>query len=107
MSSDIDKCVWQFDSLSSDMVLRESLSSLKYKLSEASLTLLPEYKERLRVLYHLQYIDNTDTVQLKVSNYYSTTCRCLFFLVCCSIVSHLCNQRFVYHRTVKPTSSCY
>ena len=49
------------------MALRENLESLRFKLSDASLSLLPEYKERLKVLYELQYIDQSDTVKLKVS----------------------------------------
>ena len=48
------------------MALREEFESLKFKLSDASLALLPEYKERCKVLYDLHYIDKTDTVKLKV-----------------------------------------
>ena len=58
---------FQFETTSADMALRDSLDSLKFKLSEASLLLLPEYKERLKVLYELHYIDQSDTVKLKVS----------------------------------------
>lgn len=58
----------QFEAITKDMTLRREFESLKFKLSDASLTLLPEYKERLKVLYDLHYIDTEDTVKLKVVN---------------------------------------
>ena len=48
------------------MTVRDEFELLKFRLSDASLQLLPEYKERLKVLYDLHYIDLHDTVQLKV-----------------------------------------
>jgi len=56
----------QFKVVSADMALKEELESVKFKLSDASLTLLPEYKERLRVLHELNYTDGAGIVRLKV-----------------------------------------
>ena len=56
----------QFVEMSKDMTVRDEFELLKFRLSDASLQLLPEYKERLKVLYDLHYIDLHDTVQLKV-----------------------------------------
>ena len=57
---------FQFVEMSKDMTVRDEFELLKFRLSDASLQLLPEYKERLKVLYDLHYIDLHDTVQLKV-----------------------------------------
>ena len=57
---------YQFVEMSKDMTVRDEFELLKFRLSDASLQLLPEYKERLKVLYDLHYIDLHDTVQLKV-----------------------------------------
>lgn len=50
------------------MAVRDEFELLKFRLSDASLQLLPEYKERLKVLYELHYTDKQDAVQLKVSS---------------------------------------
>lgn len=48
------------------MKVKEQYDDVRYKLSDASLQLLPEYQERLKVLRELKYTDSRDTVQLKV-----------------------------------------
>lgn len=48
------------------MSLRGQLEELQFRLSDASLQLLPEYQERLKVLRALRYINQSDVVQLKV-----------------------------------------
>ena len=50
------------------MAVRDAFELLKFKLSDDSLQLLPEYQQRILVLRELQYIDRTNTVQLKVRN---------------------------------------
>ncbi|XP_013417315.1 helicase SKI2W isoform X2 [Lingula anatina] len=47
------------------MRLKEEYAHLQFLLSDESLTLLPEYQQRVQVLRALKYIDNTNTVQLK------------------------------------------
>lgn len=45
--------------------LKEKLSNLKFMLSEASLQLLPEYRQRMEVLHHLGFLSQRGTVELK------------------------------------------
>uniref|UniRef100_A0A669DWQ2 SKI2 subunit of superkiller complex n=1 Tax=Oreochromis niloticus TaxID=8128 RepID=A0A669DWQ2_ORENI len=47
------------------MSLQEELDQLLFLVSDQSLTLLPEYHQRIKVLQSLQYIDNGGAVQLK------------------------------------------
>ncbi|KAK3088659.1 hypothetical protein FSP39_022012 [Pinctada imbricata] len=50
---------------SRNMKLRDEYKHLKFLLSDESLTLLPEYQQRVQVLKALNYIDDNNTVQLK------------------------------------------
>ncbi|RKP17827.1 antiviral helicase [Rozella allomycis CSF55] len=45
--------------------LAVQVAELQNKLSEKNLTLLPDFESRIKVLKHLQYIDDQSTVQLK------------------------------------------
>lgn len=54
-----------FQKISSNMKLKEDYKRLQFKLSDESLTLLPEYQQRIQVLKELQYIDEHNAVQLK------------------------------------------
>ncbi|XP_048756340.2 SKI2 subunit of superkiller complex protein-like isoform X2 [Ostrea edulis] len=45
--------------------LKDEYKRLKFLLSDESLTLLPEYQQRVQVLKHLNYIDENSAVQLK------------------------------------------
>uniref|UniRef100_A0A3P9I724 SKI2 homolog, superkiller viralicidic activity 2-like n=1 Tax=Oryzias latipes TaxID=8090 RepID=A0A3P9I724_ORYLA len=47
------------------MIVQEELDRLLFLVSDQSLTLLPEYHQRIKVLQSLQYIDNGGAVQLK------------------------------------------
>uniref|UniRef100_A0AAX7TBC7 SKI2 homolog, superkiller viralicidic activity 2-like n=1 Tax=Astatotilapia calliptera TaxID=8154 RepID=A0AAX7TBC7_ASTCA len=47
------------------MSLQEELDQLLFLVSDQSLTLLPEYHQRIKVLQSLQYIDSGGAVQLK------------------------------------------
>uniref|UniRef100_A0A3B3SNF9 SKI2 subunit of superkiller complex n=1 Tax=Paramormyrops kingsleyae TaxID=1676925 RepID=A0A3B3SNF9_9TELE len=47
------------------MMLQEELDSLLYLISDQSLTLLPEYRQRIKVLESLNYVDSKGAVQLK------------------------------------------
>uniref|UniRef100_A0A8B9R9N8 SKI2 homolog, superkiller viralicidic activity 2-like n=1 Tax=Astyanax mexicanus TaxID=7994 RepID=A0A8B9R9N8_ASTMX len=47
------------------MGLQEELDRLLFLVSDMSLTLLPEYNQRIKVLKELKYIDESDAVQLK------------------------------------------
>ncbi|XP_045196087.2 SKI2 subunit of superkiller complex protein-like [Mercenaria mercenaria] len=54
-----------FSQISSNMKLKEDYRRLQFLLSDASLTLLPEYQQRVEVLKALNYIDEHNAVQLK------------------------------------------
>uniref|UniRef100_A0A3Q4N174 SKI2 subunit of superkiller complex n=1 Tax=Neolamprologus brichardi TaxID=32507 RepID=A0A3Q4N174_NEOBR len=47
------------------MSLQEELDQLLFLVSDQSLTLLPEYHQRIKVLQSLQYVDSSGAVQLK------------------------------------------
>ncbi|XP_031593956.1 helicase SKI2W isoform X1 [Oreochromis aureus] len=55
----------QFARIKERMSLQEELDQLLFLVSDQSLTLLPEYHQRIKVLQSLQYIDNGGAVQLK------------------------------------------
>ncbi|XP_062865811.1 helicase SKI2W [Trichomycterus rosablanca] len=55
----------QFARVQERMRLQEELDKLLYLISDQSLTLLPEYHQRIKVLEALNYIDGTGAVQLK------------------------------------------
>jgi len=54
-----------FNKVYSVMSVREEMERCEYLCSEASLSLLPEYHNRIEVLRRLQYLDTDKTVQLK------------------------------------------
>uniref|UniRef100_A0A674CQ55 SKI2 subunit of superkiller complex n=1 Tax=Salmo trutta TaxID=8032 RepID=A0A674CQ55_SALTR len=47
------------------MSVQEELDKLLFLISDQSLSLLPEYHQRIKVLQSLQYVDNSGAVQLK------------------------------------------
>uniref|UniRef100_A0AAZ3PPF9 SKI2 homolog, superkiller viralicidic activity 2-like n=1 Tax=Oncorhynchus tshawytscha TaxID=74940 RepID=A0AAZ3PPF9_ONCTS len=47
------------------MSVQEELDKLLFLVSDQSLSLLPEYHQRIKVLQSLQYVDNSGAVQLK------------------------------------------
>ncbi|XP_028256030.1 superkiller complex protein 2 [Parambassis ranga] len=55
----------QFSRVKERMSVQEELDKLLFLVSDQSLTLLPEYHQRIKVLQSLQYIDNSGAVQLK------------------------------------------
>ncbi|XP_072561944.1 superkiller complex protein 2 isoform X1 [Paramormyrops kingsleyae] len=55
----------QFSRVQERMMLQEELDSLLYLISDQSLTLLPEYRQRIKVLESLNYVDSKGAVQLK------------------------------------------
>uniref|UniRef100_A0A3Q0SIS1 SKI2 subunit of superkiller complex n=1 Tax=Amphilophus citrinellus TaxID=61819 RepID=A0A3Q0SIS1_AMPCI len=55
----------QFARTKERMSLQEELDRLLFLVSDQSLTLLPEYHQRIKVLQSLQYIDSGGAVQLK------------------------------------------
>uniref|UniRef100_A0A8B9JVF4 SKI2 homolog, superkiller viralicidic activity 2-like n=1 Tax=Astyanax mexicanus TaxID=7994 RepID=A0A8B9JVF4_ASTMX len=55
----------QFARVQERMGLQEELDRLLFLVSDMSLTLLPEYNQRIKVLKELKYIDESDAVQLK------------------------------------------
>uniref|UniRef100_A0A3P9I6U1 SKI2 homolog, superkiller viralicidic activity 2-like n=1 Tax=Oryzias latipes TaxID=8090 RepID=A0A3P9I6U1_ORYLA len=55
----------QFARVKEKMIVQEELDRLLFLVSDQSLTLLPEYHQRIKVLQSLQYIDNGGAVQLK------------------------------------------
>nr|XP_020453078.1 helicase SKI2W [Monopterus albus] len=55
----------QFVQLKERMNLQEELDRLLFLASDQSLSLLPEYHQRIKVLQSLQYIDSSGAVQLK------------------------------------------
>lgn len=54
-----------FTKMYKDIELERKMNNYKLKLSEKSLQLLPEYQARIKVLQELQYIDNTNTTEMK------------------------------------------
>ncbi|KAM4724641.1 superkiller complex protein 2 [Anableps anableps] len=55
----------QFARIKERMSVQEELDRLLFMVSDQSLTLLPEYHQRIKVLQSLQYIDSSGAVQLK------------------------------------------
>ncbi|KAM6899889.1 superkiller complex protein 2 [Xenentodon cancila] len=55
----------QFARVKERMSVQEELDRLLFLVSDQSLTLLPEYHQRIKVLQSLQYIDSSGAVQLK------------------------------------------
>ncbi|RVE67202.1 hypothetical protein OJAV_G00114450 [Oryzias javanicus] len=55
----------QFAGIQERMSVQEELDRLLFLVSDQSLTLLPEYHQRIKVLQSLQYIDGGGAVQLK------------------------------------------
>ncbi|KAJ0003707.1 hypothetical protein NQD34_008805 [Periophthalmus magnuspinnatus] len=55
----------QFSRVKERMSVQEELDKLLFLVSDQSLTLLPEYHQRIKVLQSLQYIDSSGAVQLK------------------------------------------
>uniref|UniRef100_A0A8C7UAF1 SKI2 subunit of superkiller complex n=1 Tax=Oncorhynchus mykiss TaxID=8022 RepID=A0A8C7UAF1_ONCMY len=55
----------QFLRVQERMSVQEELDKLLFLISDQSLSLLPEYHQRIKVLQSLQYVDNSGAVQLK------------------------------------------
>ncbi|XP_034016125.1 helicase SKI2W [Thalassophryne amazonica] len=55
----------QFARVKERMSMQEELDRLLFLVSDQSLSLLPEYHQRIKVLQSLQYIDSSGAVQLK------------------------------------------
>uniref|UniRef100_A0A1A8CSK5 Superkiller viralicidic activity 2 (S. cerevisiae homolog)-like n=1 Tax=Nothobranchius kadleci TaxID=1051664 RepID=A0A1A8CSK5_NOTKA len=55
----------QFARIRERMSVQEELDRLLFLVSDQSLTLLPEYHQRIQVLQSLQYVDGSGAVQLK------------------------------------------
>uniref|UniRef100_A0A674MBZ4 SKI2 subunit of superkiller complex n=1 Tax=Takifugu rubripes TaxID=31033 RepID=A0A674MBZ4_TAKRU len=55
----------QFARVKERMSMQEELDRLLFLVSDQSLSLLPEYHDRIKVLQQLQYIDGSGAVQLK------------------------------------------
>uniref|UniRef100_A0A8C8EVF8 SKI2 homolog, superkiller viralicidic activity 2-like n=1 Tax=Oncorhynchus tshawytscha TaxID=74940 RepID=A0A8C8EVF8_ONCTS len=55
----------QFLRVQERMSVQEELDKLLFLVSDQSLSLLPEYHQRIKVLQSLQYVDNSGAVQLK------------------------------------------
>nr|XP_061808653.1 superkiller complex protein 2-like [Nerophis lumbriciformis] len=55
----------QFAKVKERMSVQEELDKLLFLVSDQSLSLLPEYHQRIKVLQSLQYVDNGGAVQLK------------------------------------------
>uniref|UniRef100_A0A3Q1HQ42 SKI2 homolog, superkiller viralicidic activity 2-like n=1 Tax=Anabas testudineus TaxID=64144 RepID=A0A3Q1HQ42_ANATE len=55
----------QFARVKERMNVQEELDKLLFLVSDQSLSLLPEYHQRIKVLQSLQYIDSSGAVQLK------------------------------------------
>ncbi|KAI4880050.1 hypothetical protein NFI96_019916 [Prochilodus magdalenae] len=80
----------QFARVQERMSLQEELDRLLFLVSDMSLTLLPEYNQRIKVLKELKYIDETDAVQLKGR-------------VACQISSHeLLLTELLFENTLSP-----
>ncbi|KAL5012765.1 hypothetical protein ScPMuIL_011316 [Solemya velum] len=59
------KFIDHFNQFGKNMMLKDEYNRLQYLLSDQSLSLLPEYQQRVQVLKALRYIDENNTVQLK------------------------------------------
>nr|XP_057902424.1 helicase SKI2W [Doryrhamphus excisus] len=57
--------VEQFAKVRERMSVQEELDKLLFLVSDQSLSLLPEYHQRIKVLQSLQYVDSSGAVQLK------------------------------------------
>ncbi|KAM3596251.1 uncharacterized protein V6R79_011106 [Siganus canaliculatus] len=55
----------QFARVKERMSVQEELDKLMFLVSDQSLSLLPEYHQRIKVLQSLQYVDSSGAVQLK------------------------------------------
>ncbi|KAG8005225.1 Helicase SKI2W, partial [Nibea albiflora] len=55
----------QFARVKERMSVQEELDKLLFLVSDQSLSLLPEYHQRIKVLQSLQYVDSSGAVQLK------------------------------------------
>ena len=61
-----DRFQSHFDQTAFNHAVRKEFQELRYRLSDESLQLLPEYDQRLNVLKELKYVDReTGAVQLK------------------------------------------
>ncbi|XP_016141563.1 superkiller complex protein 2 [Sinocyclocheilus grahami] len=80
----------QFARVQERMSVQEELDKLLFLVSDQSLTLLPEYHQRIKVLEALQYVDSTGAVQLKGR-------------VACQISSHeLLLTELLFENTLSP-----
>ncbi|XP_061521244.1 helicase SKI2W [Phycodurus eques] len=55
----------QFSKVKERMSVQEEMEKLLFLVSDQSLSLLPEYHQRIKVLQSLQYVDSSGAVQLK------------------------------------------
>uniref|UniRef100_A0AAY4EAD6 Uncharacterized protein n=2 Tax=Denticeps clupeoides TaxID=299321 RepID=A0AAY4EAD6_9TELE len=80
----------QFVRVQERMCLQEELDQLLFLVSDQSLTLLPEYHQRIKVLEKLNYVDGAGAVQLKGR-------------VACQISSHeLLLTELLFENTLSP-----
>lgn len=80
----------QFARVQERMSVQEELDTLLFLVSDQSLTLLPEYHQRIKVLEALNYVDSTGAVQLKGR-------------VACQISSHeLLLTELLFENTLSP-----
>ncbi|XP_056597770.1 helicase SKI2W isoform X1 [Triplophysa dalaica] len=80
----------QFARVQERMSVQEELDKLMFLVSDQSLTLLPEYYQRIKVLEALKYVDSTGAVQLKGR-------------VACQITSHeLLLTELLFENTLSP-----
>lgn len=80
----------QFTRVQERMSVQEELDKLLFLVSDQSLTLLPEYHQRIKVLEALQYVDSSGAVQLKGR-------------VACQISSHeLLLTELLFENTLSP-----
>lgn len=80
----------QFARVQERMSVQEELDKLLFLVSDQSLTLLPDYHQRIKVLEALQYVDSTGAVQLKGR-------------VACQISSHeLLLTELLFENTLSP-----
>ncbi|MGH0148881.1 UNVERIFIED_CONTAM: hypothetical protein FKN15_049128 [Acipenser sinensis] len=59
------KFTQQYVRLKQRMLIQDELERLQYLISDQSLSLLPQYEQRINVLKTLKYVDDSCTVQLK------------------------------------------
>ncbi|XP_036411307.1 helicase SKI2W [Megalops cyprinoides] len=80
----------QFIRVQERMTVQEELDKLLFLVSDQSLSLLPEYHQRIKVLQHLNYVDSSGAVQLKGR-------------VACQISSHeLLLTELLFENTLSP-----